>query len=251
MRFRKWLQVKTYWDGCLTLADLIRAGFKRLLQPAMFNRSPRRRLRSFLPQLEGFEDRILPTTVNVASLLQTVQFYAASAVIEVDSTDSATCTVHYSTSGDGAGTDYTSTCGSLSFGPGNTSQDITVPLLDNPEGGGFTLTLSCPVGCDIGDGTSSITIEGGPTPTFANASQSVEYNGGELDLPVLSTSFPYTVTCDYEVDNGSAVNGTNFNADSTGTVSFNPSDTTASQYPFGRLRRHWNQETVSFTAATY
>jgi hypothetical protein len=78
---------------------------------------------------------------------------AASAVVTVVRTGSLadTDTVQYATS-DGtakAGTDYTTTSGTLTFAPGATAQTITISILDDQQFNGdesFTLTLSNPIG---------------------------------------------------------------------------------------------------------
>ena len=61
----------------------------------------------------------------------------------------STVTVNYATH-DGtalAGTDYTSTSGTLTFGPGETAENITVPIIDRSGSAptrSFTVTLSSP-----------------------------------------------------------------------------------------------------------
>ena len=74
----------------------------------------------------------------------------------------ATTTVQYATS-DGsatAGSDYTSTSGTLTFGPLETSKTVSVPVLDDAhDDGSETLTLSEPSdNVHLGDSTATGTI---------------------------------------------------------------------------------------------
>src|SRR5439155_13528044 len=62
----------------------------------------------------------------------------------------STVTVHYATANGTAvsGTDYTATSGTLTFGPGQTAQNITVPILGRAGAAPtrkFTVVLSTPV----------------------------------------------------------------------------------------------------------
>src|SRR5262249_25896281 len=74
-----------------------------------------------------------------------------------------TVTVSFSTA-DGtaiAGSDYTSTSGTLSFAPGVTSKVIRVPILNNTVGEpaeAFKMNLSGPLGAGITDGQGVATI---------------------------------------------------------------------------------------------
>ena len=77
---------------------------------------------------------------------------------------SGTVTVDYATA-DGtatAGEDYTATSGTLTFAAGETSETVSVPLLDDTIDEGsetFTLTLSNPTGAQIADGEATGTIK--------------------------------------------------------------------------------------------
>ena len=86
-----------------------------------------------------------------------------------------TVTVDYATGGGTAtaGSDYTSTSGTLTFAAGETSKTVSVPVLaDSHDDGGetLTLTLSNPTGARISDGeaTGAITNDG-PIPKAWNA----------------------------------------------------------------------------------
>ena len=106
-----------------------------------------------------------PATLSVADA--TVEEAAGATldfVVTLSRTRSATTTVQYSTS-DGtatAGSDYTETRGTLSFGSNETSKTISVPVLDDGHDEGnetLTLTLSNPSGAKLGDATATGTIE--------------------------------------------------------------------------------------------
>ena len=108
----------------------------------------------------------------------------------------STVTVDYATS-DGtatAGSDYTSTSGTLDFAAGETSKTVSVPVLDDAiDDGGetFTLTLSNPSGGNayLADATATGTIENSdPMPQawlvrFGRtvASQAVDAIGGRME----------------------------------------------------------------------
>ena len=75
-----------------------------------------------------------------------------------------TATVHYATA-DGtakAGVNYTTTSGTLTFNPGETTKTITVPVLDDGVVTGplkFTLALSNPVNLVLGAPTTATVTE--------------------------------------------------------------------------------------------
>ncbi|MCO5797318.1 MAG: S8 family serine peptidase [Dolichospermum sp. LBC05a] len=85
-----------------------------------------------------------------------------------DSTE--TVTVQYATVNNTAiaGSDYTTTSGTLTFAPGVTSQDIIIPILNdslNEAQETFNLTLSSPTNAQLGTATVTTTI----TDTFVTA----------------------------------------------------------------------------------
>ena len=85
-----------------------------------------------------------------------------------DSTE--TVTVQYATVNNTAiaGSDYTTTSGTLTFDPGVTSQDIIIPILNdslNEAQETFNLTLSSPTNAQLGTATVTTTI----TDTFVTA----------------------------------------------------------------------------------
>src|SRR5204863_7876973 len=75
----------------------------------------------------------------------------------------STVTVHSATANGTAvsGTDYTATSGTLTFGPGQTAQNITVPILGRAGAAPtrkFTVVLSTPVNATLVQKTATITI---------------------------------------------------------------------------------------------
>ena len=83
--------------------------------------------------------------------------------VTLDRASTLTVTVDYATS-DGtatAGADYTATSGTLTFDPGETTQTVSVPVLDDAvddPGETMTLTLSNAVNAQIADATATGTI---------------------------------------------------------------------------------------------
>jgi hypothetical protein len=151
-----------------------------------------------------------PTTYSVAES-------AGSVTLTVSRTGdtSGTATVAYSTCGAGCatlatatpGSDYTAASGTLSFGPGVSSQTISVPILnDNLVEGSetFTVTLSSPTGASLGaanaatvtilDGQTSQLILAGrlfnlPSPDNSDSGILRIYNGGSLPGLVTGTLY--------------------------------------------------------------
>ena len=153
----------------------------------------------------------------------------------------STVTVHYATH-DGtalAGTDYTSTSGTLTFGPGETAENITVPIIDRSGTAPtrrFTVTLSSPTAATIVDGTGVVTIgASGATPlALPDISAPPDVVVGEADgyvtLPVtLSAPGTKTVSVKYTTVNGTATASTGcpYNyVEVSGTLVYVPGETT-------------------------
>ena len=99
---------------------------------------------------------------------------------------SQTITIHYATSDISAhaGTDYTSTAGTLTIPAGNTSGTFTVPISGYTESSNvtFAVTLSSPTSATLFSPTSdTVTILEQPLVEFAVAAQSVDCNAGSHD----------------------------------------------------------------------
>ena len=133
-----------------------------------------------------------------------------------------------------AGTDYTATSGTLSFAPGVTSQQISVPvLLDSATESNetFTVTLSNPTGATITTATATGTITNtaqavtptAPTASVGNVTVAEPATGtAQAAFTVtLSKASTTPVTIGYATANGTATAGTDYTATS-GTLSFAP-----------------------------
>jgi chitinase len=161
-------------------------------------------------------------------------------------TSNSTVTVHYATKDNSAvaGTDYTAGSGTLTFGPGQTVQNITVPILD--RGGSapsrnFTVTLSSPLNATLVQKTATVTIGASGATAVAAPNITAPPDGivseadGYLDLPVtLSAPATKPVTVNYATANSTAGSGTNCNAtyvgvpnpgSTAGTLTFTPGQT--------------------------
>ena len=146
-------------------------------------------------------------------------------------TSASTVSVNYTTTNGSAvaGTDYTTTSNTLTFGPGQTEQNITVPIIDRTSAAAsrsFSVTLSSPTNAVITQGTGVVTIgaSGGTTVSspniFAPPNTVVGEADGWMDLPVtLSAPSANLVTVAYNVP-GSNCNYPN--QGSSGTLSFVP-----------------------------
>ncbi|MGH3158994.1 MAG: Calx-beta domain-containing protein, partial [Streptosporangiaceae bacterium] len=157
-------------------------------------------------------------------------------------TSNSTVTVDYATSDMSAvaGTDYTPETGTLSFPPGETVQNIVVPILDPSTSRptrSFAVTLSSPVDATIEQGTGVVTIgaSGGKAVTQPGVSVGPDVVTGEgdgyVDLPI-SLAEPGTqpVTVSYTTTTGTASScdcseDYEYSA-ASGTVTFAPGQTT-------------------------
>ncbi|MBV8516018.1 MAG: right-handed parallel beta-helix repeat-containing protein [Acidobacteria bacterium] len=148
-----------------------------------------------------------------------------------------TVTVAYATASGSAtaGSDYTTTSGTLTFTPGTTAQNITVPVTGdttNETNETFTVTLSAPTNATIGTATGTGTIDNddaAPAVSVGDVTQA-EGNSGSTSFvfPVtLSAASEQTVTVNYLTSDGSAVAGSDYTA-ASGTVTFAPGVTSQS-----------------------
>ncbi len=137
-----------------------------------------------------------------------------------------------------AGSDYTAVSDTLTFAIGETSKQITVPIIgDNVDEGSsenFTVQLSGTTNANIDDAQGSGAITDDDT---ARLSQNVGPEVWEGDSGMatavftvtLSTPAAFVVTVDYEVNSGvgdtGAVAGTDF-VNTSGTLTYQPGETT-------------------------
>ncbi len=157
--------------------------------------------------------------------------------ITLSSPSAKTVTVNYSTT-DGsavAGQDYTATSGTLSFAPGETAKQVSVPLIKDPQytttARTFTLNLTNPLNSTIlsGTGTASITSTAAePSVTIDDFSRTKSTSGTVLASTVVHLSAPSAVTTTvfYSTSDITAIAGTDY-VQTMGSVTFAPGQTAA------------------------
>jgi hypothetical protein len=139
-----------------------------------------------------------------------------------------------------AGSDFTAVANTLTFNPGQTNQQIVVPVLgdvvDEGSSESFTVQLTNANSANIDDAQGSGTITDDDT---ARLSQTVGPQVWEGDSGMTTAVFPITlstpaafvVTVDYNVNSGvgdsGAVAGVDF-VDTSGTLTFQPGETVQS-----------------------
>jgi hypothetical protein len=152
--------------------------------------------------------------------------------VTLSAPSSTSVTVNYATAPGSAvaPADYTSASGTLTFNPGETSQQIVVLVQGDTvteANETFSVNLSGPTNATIADGSGLGTITDNDTSSITIAASTVtEGNSGTVNATFnvsLSTPSGGTVTVDYATANGSATSGTDYVADS-GTVTFNPGE---------------------------
>jgi ELWxxDGT repeat protein len=160
----------------------------------------------------------------------------ASLAITLSAASGFTITVPFSTA-DGtatAGTDYTAATGTLTFAPGTTSQNVSVPVLgDTLDELNETVlvNLGTPLNATIADGQGVLTInDNDPTPglTVADLAFTEGNSGGTTNASVtvtLSAASGLQVSVGYATANGTATAPADFTAVS-GTLTFAPGTTT-------------------------
>ena len=162
----------------------------------------------------------------------------------------STVTVNYATADGSAvsGTDYSAKNGTLSFAPGETVQNITIPILDNNSTAvptrSFSVNLSGQTNATIAVASGTVTIGAHgaiavATPLISAAPDMVVGEGdGYVDVPVtLSAPGQSTVTVAANLENGTASGNTTGGSGfdflcltsgcNTDTVTFAPGQTTA------------------------
>jgi subtilisin family serine protease len=144
-------------------------------------------------------------------------------------------TVNYATSNGTAlaGTHYTATSGTLTFGPGDESVAFTVSPIDNTVVNAnrtVNLTLSNATGATLGSPSSAVlTInndDNGGTIAFGAATGDVAEDGGSVAIPVVrtGTNLASGVTVQFSTLNGTALAGVGYTTTS-GTLTFGSGET--------------------------
>jgi len=192
----------------------------------------------------GVPDDTATLTIQDNEGLPSVYFYQAP-YSEGENAGSATITValsapsfqnvlvSYATAdGTATGGDYTTTSGTLTFTPGQTSKTFNIALLDDalsePDET-VNLSLSNPVNATLGDPyISTLTIlNDDPLPIvqFSAGTYQVFEDAGKAIITVtLNTASGQTVGVDYATSDGTATAGDDYTSTS-GTLIFNPGQT--------------------------
>ncbi len=167
---------------------------------------------------------------------------AGTATITVDLSGNATeqtVTVDYAVTGGsatGSGSDYTLAAGTLTFTAGDTSEDITVALVDDSIDEAdetVEVTLSNPGNATLGATTlHTLTITDNDAPpevAFAAATSSADEGAGTATITATLTgsTSEQTVTVDYAVTGGNATGGGTDYTLAAGTLTFAPGETSA------------------------
>ncbi len=177
----------------------------------------------------------LPGTLQFSSAAYSVAENGGSINITVTRTGGSdgSVTVAYTTTNGTAtsGSDYTATSGTLTFADGVTSQNFSIPILnDTAYEGDETLSIAlsnATGGATLGTpNTATLTItDDDPAPLpgtlqFSSAAYSVAENGGSINITVTRTGGSAgSVTVDYTTSNGTATSGSDYTATS-GTLTF-------------------------------
>ena len=156
------------------------------------------------------------------------------ATVTLSGVSSQTVTVNYATANGTAtaGSDYTSTSGTLTFSAGDTTKTVNVPILaDTVDEANetFTFTLSSALNATIstssGIGTMTITDDDASPTISINDVTSAETAGTVNLVATLSSASGKTITVNYATSNGTATAGSDYTA-SSGTITFSPGTTT-------------------------
>lgn len=113
-----------------------------------------------------------------------------------------------------ASSDFTDKSGTLTFSPGNTSQKITISIIDDgddEDDEDFTVELSNQQNADIGDGQGRGVIRDNDLPSLSINDLSASEGGGPMSFTV-SLSRPNTmpVMVQYSTSDGSASSGDDY-----------------------------------------
>jgi imidazole glycerol phosphate synthase subunit HisF len=165
---------------------------------------------------------------------------AGTATIQVElvgNTTAQTVTVPYTVTGGsatGGGTDYTLNAGTLTFAPGETSQTISVSLVDDniaePDET-VVISLQAPTNATPGTPTvHTLTITDNDAPpsvqfTLANSSVGEAAGPATIQVELVGNTTAQTVTVPYTVTGGSATGGGTDYTLNAGTLTFAPGET--------------------------
>jgi len=174
-------------------------------------------------------DNDLPPTASISGQTIVDDNGTLAPQVTLSGASGLTVEVDYATS-DGtatAGNDYTTTNGTLTFTPGQTSLPLSIPILgdivdENDEI--FSVTLSNPDNATLGTATASMLItDNDPAPTISVADISTvnETASSTNVVATLSTASEKVITIDYTTSDGTATAGSDYTA-ASGTITFSP-----------------------------
>ena len=159
------------------------------------------------------------------------QFGSAPIDVYISVSRNFTVTVDYETSGASAiaGLDYIEISGTLIYPPGQTSNVIFVPVLNDKShelDEALNLNLYNPNNATLGTpSTASLTIyDNDPSPVISFSSSTYNINEAEITVPItvnLTNSSEYTVTVEYDTSDGTATAGQDYIIES-GIIDFSP-----------------------------
>ncbi|MDD2932603.1 MAG: Calx-beta domain-containing protein [Methylotenera sp.] len=156
-------------------------------------------------------------TLSINSVSVNEAAGTATFTVSLNAVSGQTVSVSYATSNGTAtaGSDFTSTSGSLTFAPGVITQTITVPIADDTlfEGNeSFNVVLSAPSNATIAVGTGVGTIvDNDAAPIVSSVSAASVTEGGDLVHTVsLSNASSATTTFSYSLTGSTAIAGTDF-----------------------------------------
>ena len=166
-------------------------------------------------------------------------------------------TVEYATANGTANAqeDYEATTGTLTFDPGERSQTITVPLLDDAVHEAtetFQLELSSPFGANLAHGVGTGTItDDDPVPRLTARDATASEDAGELTFEIVMTGESDSpATVDYATSDDTALAAADYEAIS-GTLTFVPGESSKTiAVPLLDDEVHEADETLFLTLAS-
>ena len=176
----------------------------------------------------------------------------AAFTVTLSSSSEVPVTVSYETI-DGtatAGADYTTTSGTLSFTPGQTTKRVEVQTLQDTDQEGaesFTVRLSGATGATLTDGVATGTIFDDDDRPSLRIGDARETEGGTAAFTVtLSSAATGAVTVSYATVDGTATAGADYTSE-TGTLTFEVNGETTQRIEVQTLQDTEQEATETFT----
>ena len=168
---------------------------------------------------------VVPTptlSIGDVTVVENIAGGFATFTVTLSAVSGQTVTVGYNTSNGTAtaGSDYTNSTGTITFLPGEISQTITVPIIndstDEPNET-FYVNLVTPTNATINDNLGVGTIlDNDAAPTIASVSAESQFEGTSLVHTVtLSNASSVPTTFSYSLGGGTATSGTDYSVGTT------------------------------------